>query len=337
MVYDVPEDVKRELAAAKVDAQFARAIRYVEAVGARAVVPSAGPPCFLDPDLYGLNVITGDEISIFPDAHEFLERLAKAGIDTGTLVVPGSTVEIGPAAIGVQHPAPDDEIAAIFDDKDRYLRAYQADWRPWLAEAKATWPAPRPGLAERLAAWWEPLLADAPTLSAAVGAACLLRSGDDEVLIDFPAGTVGPYDGEPYAFSFDLPRPLVEKVVADRAVDWSNALFLSLRFRAWRAGDFNEYLYNFFKSLSPERMARAEAEAARKRAPARAAAEEIELCGYAMERYCPHRGADLSIFGEVDGGVLTCSLHGWQFDLETGACLTADDRHLRVRRAAAIS
>ena len=51
----------------------------------------------------------------------------------------------------------------------------------------------------------------------------------------------------------------------------------------------------------------------------------------------PPPRADLSIFGEVDGGVLTCSLHGWQFDLETGACLTADDRRLRVRRAAAIS
>jgi nitrite reductase/ring-hydroxylating ferredoxin subunit len=26
-------------------------------------------------------------------------------------------------------------------------------------------------------------------------------------------------------------------------------------------------------------------------------------------------------------------LHGWKFDLETGKCLTADDRRLRVRRA----
>jgi nitrite reductase/ring-hydroxylating ferredoxin subunit len=26
-------------------------------------------------------------------------------------------------------------------------------------------------------------------------------------------------------------------------------------------------------------------------------------------------------------------LHGWKFDLETGECLTAQDRKLRVRRA----
>jgi UDP-MurNAc hydroxylase len=52
-----------------------------------------------------------------------------------------------------------------------------------------------------------------------------------------------------------------------------------------------------------------------------------------MERYCPHRKADLSIFGECNGKVLTCTLHGWKFDLETGKCLTADDKALRVRRS----
>ena len=48
--------------------------------------------------------------------------------------------------------------------------------------------------------------------------------------------------------------------MAQRAVDWSNSLLLSCRFTAWREGDFNEYVYNFLKSLSRERMRRAEAE-----------------------------------------------------------------------------
>jgi UDP-MurNAc hydroxylase len=333
MVYDLPDDERHELAVAKVDAQFGRAIRYVEAVGARVVVPSAGPPCFLDPELAELNVVTGDEISIFPDAAAFLERLAKDGIETGVLAIPGTTIDITPDAITVHHPMPDDDVAAIFTAKADHLRRYHDDWAPWLAVERASWPAPQPDLAGRLAAWWEPLLATAPALRAAVGGGCLLRCGDEAVLIDFPTGAVRPYAGEPYAFSFDLPRPLVERIVADRAVDWSNSLFLSLRFRAWRAGDFNEHLYNFFKSLSAERIARADAEAAAKRAPLTAATEEIERGGYVMERYCPHRRADLAIFGEIDGGVLTCALHGWQFDLETGRCLTADDRRLRVRRA----
>ena len=174
----------------------------------------------------------------------------------------------------------------------------------------------------------------APTLRQAVGAGCLLRAGDVDVHIDFPAGTVRAWDGEPYAFRFEIDRALVETVTAARAVDWSDRLFLSCRFRAWREGAFNEYLYNFFKSLSVERMRRAEAEAVRKITPPDDAdVQECEIGGYVMERYCPHRNADLSVFGEVEGTTLVCTLHGWKFDLETGRCLTAADRHLRVRRA----
>ncbi len=83
MVYDHPPELMRTLVDQKVEAQLSRAQRYVEAVGARVVVPSAGPPCFLDPELFHLNVIDGDELSIFPDQTVFIERLAAAGIDTG--------------------------------------------------------------------------------------------------------------------------------------------------------------------------------------------------------------------------------------------------------------
>jgi UDP-MurNAc hydroxylase len=50
-----------------------------------------------------------------------------------------------------------------------------------------------------------------------------------------------------------------------------------------------------------------------------------------VQRHCPHLGADLARFGDVEDGVLTCGLHGWQFDLETGTCLTSDDAHLQTK------
>ena len=143
------------------------------------------------------------------------------------------------------------------------------------------------------------------------------------------------HDGEPYAFRFDIPRELVETVVAERAVDWSNSLFLSCRFTAWRAGEFNEYVYNFFKSLSRERMRRAEAEVVRKLTPAADLADEpeIRIGDYIVERRCPHRQADLTVFGEIDGCELVCTLHGWRFDLETGRNKTAADQPIRIRPA----
>ena len=64
-----------------------------KSVGARAVVPSAGPPCFLDPDLFHLNVVRGDEPSIFVDQRAFLDRLASPGT-AGILAVPGTTIDV---------------------------------------------------------------------------------------------------------------------------------------------------------------------------------------------------------------------------------------------------
>lgn len=331
MVYEETPERMRELIDAKVDSQFTRSLKYVDEINAKAVVPSAGPPCFLDPELFQFNMITGDELSIFPDQMSFLSRLTAAGRN-GLLAIPGTAIEITPQGCTVQHPIAEADVQAIFTDKLGYLTQYQSDWAPWLEQAKASWHPPTTNLLQTLKAWWEPLLAMAPTLRSAVGANCLMRIGDLEIIIDFPAGEIREFNNEPHRFRFEIQRELVETVVADRAVDWSNALFLSCRFRAWRDGAFNEYLYNFFKSLSVERMRRAEAEARRKLDPPDGS-EEIELGGYIVERACPHRQADLSVFGEVEGQTLVCTLHGWRFDLESGECLTASDRRLRVRRA----
>jgi nitrite reductase/ring-hydroxylating ferredoxin subunit len=46
---------------------------------------------------------------------------------------------------------------------------------------------------------------------------------------------------------------------------------------------------------------------------------------YATENFCPHRGARLTE-GALCGHVIECGLHGWQFDVRSGECLTVPDR-----------
>ena len=46
---------------------------------------------------------------------------------------------------------------------------------------------------------------------------------------------------------------------------------------------------------------------------------------YASENSCPHRGAPLSE-GFLCGHVIECGLHGWQFDVRDGQCLTVSER-----------
>jgi UDP-MurNAc hydroxylase len=329
MVYDEPVAVRQTQAAAKVESQFVRAEHYVEAIGATVVVPSAGPPCFLDDELFGYNMINGDEVSIFPDQTRFIARLTDVGRHAA-LNVPGTTVTVVQGAVSVVHPPID--IHAPFANKREYLRNYQTHWQPWLAQHKAAWPAKKSPFQPRLAAWWEPLLLRAPTLRSGVGGGCLLRIGDEAVFIDFEAGTVRLHAGELFQFRFDIAPELLEKVLSEYAVDWSNSLFLSCRFTAWRAGAFNEYLYNFFKSLSVERIDRAEAEAQRRLGAQATPSEEIQIGEFTLERYCPHRKADLSTFGSLEGDEIVCTLHGWRFRTSDGRCMTADDRQLQIRR-----
>ena len=44
----------------------------------------------------------------------------------------------------------------------------------------------------------------------------------------------------------------------------------------------------------------------------------------AFENACPHEGNPLHE-GEILGDTLTCSFHGWKFDLATGACIVGDE------------
>jgi UDP-MurNAc hydroxylase len=228
------------------------------------------------------------------------------------------------------------DVSEIFTHKEKYLRRYQADWSEWLQTEKNKWLTTSPNhqtdLVAELQAWFEPLLTRCPALRAGIGANCLIRTRNNEILINFQDGKIEKFIDQSFGFRFDIPHELLETVVHQKAVDWSNSFFLSCRFTAWRSGEFNEYLYNFFKSLSVERMTRAEHEAAKRLNFNKDLSEEIEIGNYVMQRKCPHRQADLSVFGEIEGNTLTCSLHGWRFDLTDGRCLNAEDRPLRVRK-----
>jgi UDP-MurNAc hydroxylase len=285
----------------------------------------------LDEDLFHLNMFSTDDVSIFPDQTIFIDRLTKRGVKQPTVNVPGTCVEVTPSDVLVTHPAPVDEVMRPFSDKRGYLREYQADWSDWLSREKATWPSVQTDLVAALNVWWEPLFALSPTLRAVIGGNCRVVSGDADILIDFERGEVRRFADDAVRYRFEIPRPLLEKVVRDKAVDWSNSLFLSCRFSAWREGEFNEFLYNFFKSLSVERIRRAEEEAKRRTGVQEERSEEIELGDFIMQRKCPHRSADLSEFGVIEGDYVVCTLHGWKFRTSDGTCMNADDRSLKIR------
>jgi len=42
---------------------------------------------------------------------------------------------------------------------------------------------------------------------------------------------------------------------------------------------------------------------------------------FALGNECPHQGGNLCD-GWIEGDILSCPLHGWEFDLRTGVCMT---------------
>ncbi len=324
MAYRLPAEEKEAMGRRKRANQLSRAARMVKEIDATEFFPFAGPPCFLDEALFHLNDLGTDDSNIFLDQRVALEHMQSTGVENGVLTIPGTVIELVDGGSTVTHPVPDDDVMRPFVDKERYLREYQARVAPVIDAEKATWPDHELDLLRELAEWWDPLLAASDQISVGVNGRVLLQTEDEAIVVDFLDRRVKPWNDEICRFRFYVPRALVESCVARREVDWVNSLFLSCRFEAERDGPYNEFVYNFFRSLSAERTAYTEQFYAATAAPM----DTWEAGGYVIQRRCPHLKADLTRFGTVDDGILTCEMHGWRFELATGRCLTSDDRRL---------
>ncbi|MGW4369912.1 Rieske 2Fe-2S domain-containing protein [Nocardia takedensis] len=327
MVYDIPARTKTNFGKQKRQRGMDRARSYIEQVGATWVVPSAGPPVFLDDELRDLNDDHGDEGNIFPDQMVFLEQMRIHGNAGGVLMIPGSVADVRGAELALTHPF---DPGVIYDDKAAYIARMAERFAPVLAAEKATWAGPEGSLLEPLRELFEPIMKQSDLICDGIGYPVGLVMGEQTVVLDFPQRVVRePVEGEGrYRYGFRIAPELVHTVLRDREPDWVNTIFLSTRFQAWRIGGYNEFLYTFFKCLTDERIAYADGWFSE----AHDDSASTELAGWEIQRRCPHLKADLSKFGVVEGETLTCNLHGWQWDLESGRCKTSKGHELRSRR-----
>jgi UDP-MurNAc hydroxylase len=335
MVYELPAAARTAFGKQKRERQLDRTMRYIDALKASWVFPIAGPPCFLDDELWHLNDLGGDEGNIFPDQQAFLDHYQGLGRDNGVILLPGTVAEITAGDCRVDQPVPD--VREFFAGKEEYLRAYQERQRPVIEAAKLSWRHPEIDVLLELKRLIEPLLEESIYLATGIGGPVRfdLESYDgdevESIVVDFPAGQVRPYSDEKVRYRFRTHRALVEHLLHTGVTDWVNSLFLSCRFSAARIGQYNEFVYSFFKCLSQERLQYAEGwYDEHERA---VDTEDTELDGWLVQRRCPHLKADLSRFGVIEGDTLTCQLHGWRFDLRSGKCLTSVGKQLRARPA----
>jgi UDP-MurNAc hydroxylase len=318
MCYELPERRRRELSERKRAAKLSYAVQAMRVVEPLMGLPFAGPPCFLDRELFQHN----DEMErgIFPDQHQAAEHLASRGITDVTVLLPGDAWDVD---AWTKSPDP---LWNGFSIADRwpYLRRYQARRLPHIEAVRARYPEPSDSLWEPFREYFVGLLRMNPYFNSRIG----LRVGFDITgpgggrwAVDFRPGHEG-VEGEmgECSYRYRFASRWLPPILAGR-VPWED-FFLSLRFSAWREPDlYNDHLLGLLKFAERKSLAAVETY------ETSLGSDEwltihAEDRSFRVERYCPHAGNDLLETGEVlTGRILRCLAHHYEFDLETGRCV----------------
>jgi nitrite reductase/ring-hydroxylating ferredoxin subunit len=321
--YDLAPDRMQEEVAREVAAIAQRFFDAATRLGARHVVPSGGPPCFVDERGFELNF--GG--SIFFDADELVARAAREASPVREqlrLLYPGDVAALDPDiggdwTFGGRRP---------YDDKREYLESYRRARAP-LREAH---------LAE--------LRAEATPVDSKDFRSYLRdffqfedMTAELKMIVEFRL-TDGPsvwvdFRNKPYRYQTECADPAAYVLSVESAwvslvlqgkVTWHELLMgrqvTITRDPAREAPKLMQHfdyrhdqaLFDLVRLIDPALITLQD--------------EKME---YVCQRFCPHRGRDLE-YAVIERGVLTCTAHGWRFDLRKGGrCLWGGETPLLVK------
>ncbi len=329
MCYEFPLEKRREISCRKRTAKLRFAEKVIQLVDPTVVLPFAGPPCFLDPELFVHN--SEMDSGVFPDQEQVKEWLCGRGETRGRVLLPGDAWDV---AAKTAHRDALWSGFSLSGDRRAYLERYAQDRSSVVQALRSDFPPPATSVWDRFRSYFATLL----QLSRYFNDKISMRVGFDirgpgggSWAVDFRPGFRGVYDelGQcSYVYRFDsrwLPP------ILDGELPWEDFL-LSLRFSAWRDPDVNnDHLLGLLKFAEPEALGAVE------RYETEVEGQEqftINVDGlvYRVQRRCPHAGADLAEQSEVlPGGTLRCLSHYYEYSLATGECLNGVTPRLDVR------
>lgn len=328
--YDYAPQLRQELSRRKRFAKLAYCRTALSTVNAVACAPFAGPPAFLDTELFRFNEEM--EGGIFPHQQHVADWLRQHGISNNVVLLPGDAWDL----TARKKDADPYWQGFSFDDLPQYLASYAARRRPQIETVISRHPQPTSGLWGAFENYFQNLLAMSPYFNRRINMAVgfdIRGPGGGQWNVDFRAGSEGvrpALESCNYVYRFDsrwLP-PLLDGRVA-----WED-FFLSLRMEASRHPDvYNDHLLALLKFAHRDAL-----DAVETFETADASDERITVHSegrqYSISRYCPHARADLLQTGEVlPGGVLQCLAHHYTFDLKSGQCLNGTCTPLSVQAA----
>jgi UDP-MurNAc hydroxylase len=313
--YDYPRETYEAIARRKVMAKFQSVAQGIRTLQPSVYLPSAGPPCFLDPMLARLNF---EEINIFPRASQLIDFLDKKVKDTPTSwleLMPGDVLDVESRSL--VHEAND---RVTPENYEAYVRTYADSYAWFFAERQRRYGRHDGAVNEVLGRLRDALVEklDALTLHNRVQTPLYFRLDDSPQMlrVEFPTKTVAYASGieDSDYYSITAPSWEIERIL-DGKITWDD-FSLTFRMRLNREPDIYQTVVQGFLRLEPEDMNWFCAKLLNIENNQERIVVEADGKRYAVNRFCPHQGGDLSWGWIEDGRFLTCPRHQWQFDLE---------------------
>jgi UDP-MurNAc hydroxylase len=318
--YDYPTDKYETYSKEKYLAKFESVAKAIELIRPDVYIPSAGPPCFLDPMLLHLN---HQPVNIFPRANE-ISRFLKRRLGSTTVFVPemmpGDVLDAASGRISSFAERRFDEMTA-----KAYIAEYAASYCKYFEERLLLHGrVDENQILEALRGELENKLKRL-TLADRVRVPLYFRLGEARSMlrVDFERRIVEDVSGNSESKYYEISAPAwqIAKVL-DRKLTWEE-FALTFRLRLKRDPDVYDPILHAFLVMEAEDIGGycdllLQLEAQEERIVVEAGGKK-----FSVRRYCPHQGGDLSCGWIDQGRFLTCPRHRWQFDLlQGGQCIT---------------
>lgn len=326
MIYDYDESTKKVKSKTVRNRLNDYFISTVNEINPKYVIPSAGPPCFLEDDCFEFNF---EENGIFPDQNDIISIISSRLNCKFNMMQPDDEVSINNSKIEFTNNNKFD-----YSQKETLLKEYQQKRLPIIKNYLKQIPNPRNDLYEKFQDYFKEIFSYSSHFISNI-----------QQLIEFDV--TGNYGGTwQIDFRNDIPQFLNEKnepanykfsldskymnLILDDEINWEDFL-LSLRLKISRSPDmYNGSLFSVLQyGRNPLLIQRAENYELRSKSPTTINVQDNNKM-FKIQRFCPHLGEDLKSCS-IENGILVCPRHQWNFDLHSdGKCVAGGDKDLAV-------
>ncbi len=327
MIYDYDDKTKKEAAKKVRERLNEYFIGVVNTIKPHYVVPSAGPPCFLEDDSFEFNFV---ENGIFPDQNDIIPEIEGKLISKYNMMQPNDDVILNSnSEIHFENKNSFD-----FSNKKELLLEYKQTRLPIIENFLKDIPSTKNELYENFCEFFNDIFNYSGYFTSKVEQLVEFEIAGDyggNWQIDFNENFPKIYDHKikESNYKFILDSKFLNLILQEK-INWEDFL-LSLRLKISRNPDvYNGALFALLQyGRSPLLIQRAENFELRSKSPITINVQDKNKM-YKIQKFCPHLGEDLKN-ATIKDGILICPRHQWNFDLNScGKCIAGGNKDLSV-------